>query len=99
MRNVYFVGGTKNFDENKTPGLSQGLVRELFPSSLGPRLHMLSPENRLRQTNLNSIGHRTTSPTKALLRAAAAQDRWENDAEQAPDPADEGEHAMGHSGR
>ena len=40
-----------------------------------------TPELEKPKLLVNSLGHKTTAPTKAQLRAAAARKRWELDTE------------------
>ena len=83
MKGMYFVGGTKNFDGSKTSSPLEGLARELFLSSNGPKLYARAPENRLtRVPHVHFLGHKTTSPMKSQLRAAAAWERWKQGEEQ-----------------
>ena len=53
-----------------------------FPSALTPSPFFATPEFQKPRLLVNSLGHRTTAPTKAQLRAAAARERWEQHAEQ-----------------
>ena len=53
-----------------------------IPSALTPSPFFATPEFQKPKLLVNSLGHRTTAPTKAQLRAAAARERWEQHAEQ-----------------
>ena len=53
-----------------------------IPSVLTPSPFFATPEFQKPKLLVNSLGHKTTAPTKAQLRAAAARERWEQAAEQ-----------------
>ena len=52
------------------------------PSALTPSPFFATPKFQKPKLLMNSLGHKTTAPTKAQLRAAAARERWEHAAEQ-----------------
>ena len=79
MRSVFFADTTGSFNRRATYTLSGELARRsplLTPSPL-----FRTPEFQKPKLLVNSLGHKTTAPTKAQLRAAAAHERWELDAE------------------
>ena len=53
-----------------------------IPSALTPSPFFATPDFTEPKLLVNSLGHRTTAPTKAQLRAAAARERWEQHEEQ-----------------
>ena len=52
------------------------------PSALTLSPFFATPEFQKPKLLVNSLGHKTTAPTKVQLRAAAARERWEHAAEQ-----------------
>ena len=51
------------------------------PPVLTPSPLFSTPEFHKPKLLVNSLGHKTTAPTKSQLRAAAAHERWELDEE------------------
>ena len=79
MRSVIFADSPNPF----APGTPFRLDEELqrIPPVLTPSPFFSTPEFQKPKLLVNSLGHKTTAPTKAQLRAAAARERWELDAE------------------
>ena len=76
---MFFADTNGSFDKRATFTLSGELARASplpTPSSL-----FKTPEFQKPKLLVNSLGHKTTAPTKAQLRAAAVRERWELDAE------------------
>ena len=79
MKSVFFADTNGSLDRRATSTLSGELARVsplLTPSPL-----FKTPEFHKPKLLVNSLGHKTTVPMKAQLRAAAAHERWELDAE------------------
>ena len=56
-------------------------TRRAVEDPIRPDTFFATPEFQKPKLLVNSLGNKTTAPTKAQLRAAAARERWEHDAE------------------
>ena len=79
MRSVFFLDTPNPFVQGMSFCLQEELPR--VPPALTPSPLFNTPEFQKRKLLVNSLGHKTTVPTKAQLRKAAARERWELDAE------------------
>ena len=76
---MFFADGNDTFDERATSILSGGQDRA-SPLQTPMSLYR-TPEYRKPKLLVNSLGNKTIAPTKAQLRAAAAREHWEQEAE------------------
>ena len=77
--NEFFADTPNPFVKGTPLRLHKELSRA--PSVLTPPPLFSTPEFRKPKLLVNSLGHKTTAPTKAQLRVAAARECWELDAE------------------
>ena len=78
-KSVFFADMGDTFDGRATSILS-GEQTKASPLRTPISLYR-TPEYRKPKLLVNSLGHKTTAPTKAQLRATAAREPWEQDAE------------------